>query len=133
VASHSPTLLDGSASPLEAGEREPEETESTIHSIPDSLIPCKKISDQAIILPTYIGRSCIDRGESSGITNSKNKQTSQGREYTWSRGLGAEISPIKTRSARKNLIQSTVKISESTPSSSDTGPLRAVKALVREK
>jgi hypothetical protein len=76
VASHNPTLHDGYDSPLEAGAREPEETESTIYSLLDSLIPSIKVSEQAIKLPTYIGRTCIDSGESFGNTKSKNKQAS---------------------------------------------------------
>jgi hypothetical protein len=28
----------------------------------------------------------------------------EGKDFTWSRGLGSEISPIKTRSARKKIV-----------------------------
>jgi hypothetical protein len=88
------TLSVGFISPLEAGAREPEEIESTLNSLIDTLIPSIKINKQVIKLPTYIGRTCINHGESSGFTNSTITPASQGSDFTWSRGLGAKISPI---------------------------------------
>jgi hypothetical protein len=86
---------------VEAGFREPEEETSSLNTVLESLIPFIKDNDQALKLPTYMGRKCIDRGESSGKNTSKNKLASQGRDFAWSRGLGVEISPIKTRSNQK--------------------------------
>jgi hypothetical protein len=54
-----------------------------------------------------------------------------GKDFAWSRGLGLEYSPIKTRSAHK---KSFVESQASIPvTSMDCGALRACKALVREK
>jgi hypothetical protein len=53
-------------------------------------------------IPTYQGRSVVRRigpiGDSSSI---EWNGEGSGKEFSWSRGLGFEISPIKTRSARK--------------------------------
>jgi hypothetical protein len=56
----------------------------------------------------------------------------EGKEYAWSRGLGIEHSPIKTRSARKKSATLS-SLDSTTPSTSDGGALRAVKALAWEK
>jgi hypothetical protein len=55
-----------------------------------------------------------------------------GKEYAWSRGLGVETSPIKTRSSRKKSTLATVDPSGQI-SSTDGGALRALKALARKK
>jgi hypothetical protein len=44
----------------------------------------------------------------------------------------SELSPIKTRSSRKKLVVVMPKTIENTPSSTDSGALRAVKALAWE-
>jgi hypothetical protein len=55
-----------------------------------------------------------------------------GKSFTWSRGLGIDYSPVKMRSARKKSIVSTPLIPDSRPST-DSGALRAMKALARAK
>jgi hypothetical protein len=56
-----------------------------------------------------------------------------GRKLAWSRGLSSEVSPIKTRSARKKqeLGSSTTDLPSS--SSLDKGALRGMKSLARAK
>jgi hypothetical protein len=129
----SPAIPSLNSSLVEVGFREPEEDSSSLNTVLESLIPFIKDNDQALKLPMFIGRKCIDRGESSGQSTSKIKVASQGRDFAWSRGLGVEVSPIKTRSNQKLQSQNTVLINDSNPSSSESGPLRAVKALDREK
>jgi hypothetical protein len=53
--------------------------------------------------------------------------------YAWSRGLGFETSPIKTRSVRKKAIQSSGKKDQSISIVSDSGVLRGLKALAWAK
>jgi hypothetical protein len=59
--------------------------------------------------------------------------TKEGKDFAWSRGIGLELSPIKTRSCRKKLSQAVVKTTKIDSYSNDNGPLRAMKALAREK
>jgi hypothetical protein len=129
----SPTIPVVVESRVEPGYRESEENAHSLNLVLESMIPFLKDNDDAIKLPTFVGRNCIDLAESSEAASSKTKLERQGREFAWSRGIGTEISPIKTRSCRKLLTQNSVKITETTPSSSDTGPLRALKALARSK
>jgi hypothetical protein len=105
----------------------------SLNTVLESLIPFIKDNKEAIKLPTFLGRKCLDPVESSEATSSKIKPAREGKDFAWSRGLGVEISPIKMRSCRKKLSHNSVKISESAPSSSDIGPLRALKALARAK
>jgi hypothetical protein len=56
-----------------------------------------------------------------------------GSSYAWSRGLGFETSPIKTRSVRRKATLSHVLSDAATTTRSDTGALRGLKALAREK
>jgi hypothetical protein len=55
-----------------------------------------------------------------------------GKEYVCSRGLGIEHSPIKTRSTRKKYATLS-SLDSVTPTTSEGGAIRAVKALAREK
>jgi hypothetical protein len=50
----------------------------------------------------FLGKFVIIEDSGSGEAGcSKNTSEKLGKEYAWSRGLGIETSPIKTRSARK--------------------------------
>jgi hypothetical protein len=57
----------------------------------------------------------------------------QGKSLAWSRGLGMEISPIKTQSARKKVGQTSSATEQHSNSTSDMGALRGMKALARAK
>jgi len=72
----SPTLPAINISMVEAGFRELEEKTSSLNTVLESLIPFIKDNDQALKLPTFIGRKRIERGESSGQNTSKIKSTS---------------------------------------------------------
>jgi hypothetical protein len=89
-------------------------------------------------LPIW-GRGYLSRGILEA-TSSKVSSGREGKSFAWSRGIGVEISPIKTRSCRKKLSQPVKRlqrllpiISETNPSTNDIGPLRAMKALARSK
>jgi hypothetical protein len=129
----SPAIPSLNSSLVEAGFREPKEDSSLLNTVLESLIHFIKDNDQALKLPMFIGRKFIDRGESSRHSTSKIKVASQGRDFAWSRGLGVEVSPIKTRSNQKLQSQNTVPINDFNPTPSESGPLRAVKPLFREK
>jgi hypothetical protein len=96
-------------------------------------IPFIKDNKDAIKLPTFRGKAPIVASTSSEATSSKPPSTRDGKDFAWSRGLGIELSPLKTRSSRKKLAQDSSELIESVPSPTDNGPLRAMKALVREK
>jgi hypothetical protein len=69
-------------------------------------------------------------GELGEASNSETKPT---KAYAWSHGLGIEYSLVKMRSSRKKLQAFVNSSSVVDPSTSDSGELRAVKALAREK
>jgi len=129
----SPSLPVFVESGVELRYRESKEDDHSLNLVMESMIPFIKDNDDAITLPTFVGRKCIDTAESSEAAISKLKIERQGREFAWSRGIGTEISPIKTRSCQNLLTQNSVKIIETTPSTSDIGPLRELKALVSAK
>jgi hypothetical protein len=56
-----------------------------------------------------------------------------GKDFSWSRGLGIEISPLKTISARRKAVAcaSTPYLQET--NKFDQGALRGMKSLAREK
>jgi hypothetical protein len=58
--------------------------------------------------------------------------TEGGKEFAWSRGLGIELSPIKTRSARKSPVLN-LKVDSAPILPTDGKALRALKALARTK
>jgi hypothetical protein len=85
------------------------------------------------LLTTYLGKRILEPLGASEASSSKNKLGGGEKIFSWSRGITLEISLIKTRSSQKNLSQSTEQTSEISTSSTDIGPLRALKDLVREK
>jgi hypothetical protein len=68
----------------------------------NTLVPSYREASSPIPLPTFLGRKVTYREESSGDPGLVTKEGEGiGKDYTWSRGLGYEFSPIKTRSAHK--------------------------------
>jgi hypothetical protein len=55
------------------------------------------------------------------------------KAYAWSRGLGIEYSPIKMRITRKKQQEKVISTTVVDPSTVESGALRVVKALAREK
>ena len=118
---------------MEPSFREPEENESTLNNVLDSLIPFLKDNEEAIKLPIFKGKAPLSPS-SLAKTSTSNLKSKKARDFAWSRGLSIELSPLKTRSTRKKLAQSSIPLIETiTPSSSETRPLRALKALASAK
>jgi hypothetical protein len=56
-----------------------------------------------------------------------------GKDFTWSKGLGFEISPIKTQSARKKAVSLASTSDLHLSNFTDNGALRGMKSLARAK
>jgi len=104
-----------------------------LDAVIDALLPSLRDSDNPIPIPIYQGwdllqilPSFVPECSSSGKGEQKEKS------LAWSRGLGFELSPIKTRSVHKKAIQSTV-VQQNLDSTHDLGALRGMKALARAK
>jgi hypothetical protein len=66
-----------------------------------------------------------------GVSTCEGEDT--GKDYAWSRGLGYEFSPIKTRSARKKVGTNTTFSAQQLSFNSEHGALRGMKSLARAK
>jgi hypothetical protein len=96
-------------------------TASSSHSLPFDSIP----------LPTYLGNTIYHPTlPSADHPSSSNMPLPPGPDPHWSRGIGLELSPLKTRSARKKS-QTGPKTSGSTTNVTNQGALRGLKALAR--
>jgi hypothetical protein len=81
---------------------------TTLGNLLNNLAPSSVETLHPVPIPTFRGRSPIIR-ESSDLPSSShcvNSSDSTGKDFSWSRGLGLETSPIKTRSARRKAISS---------------------------
>jgi len=75
----------------------------------DALLLSLRDSDNPIPIPIYQERDLLQILPSSvPACSSSGKGEQKGKSLAWSRGLGYELSPIKTRSVRKKASQSTV-------------------------
>jgi hypothetical protein len=113
------------------GFRETEESDSNLSVVLDSLLPCFNELCNPEQLPIYLGKKAVEAKVDIGSSSSQSEKG--GKAFTWSRGLATELSPIKTRSARKKHVSSSSIAADSNHSSQDTGALRAMKALARAK
>jgi hypothetical protein len=86
----------------------------------------------SVPLPTVLGMEALDPKVDSG-SSSSHAPVKGGKAFAWSRGIGSELSPVKTQSSRKKQVGLSIQNSDSVPTSPDTGALRAMKALAREK
>jgi len=100
----------------------------------DTLIPTCREALSPIPIPTFQGRIFYHKLDPSGVFGCPdNTRLGLGKDYNLSKGLGFEISPIKT--------QRVCKKSDNTPSLrevhqtnlSEFGTLRGMKALARAK
>jgi hypothetical protein len=98
------------------------------------LIPSINRDSNPLPIPTFLGSTPVDRSSALGTSkDSQGKGPHIVSDPAWSRGLGFEVSPIKTRSARRKA-GSTNTTSNSLPNTStDLGALRGMKALERDK
>jgi hypothetical protein len=116
------------------GCRESEVDDEALLAVFDSLLPSARDKDPPIPLPVFLGKEVVDETPGGELaSSSKPNPVGKGKEYAWSRGLGIEISPIKTRSSRKKLEGGLVLSEGKDITTSDSGALRALKALAREK
>jgi hypothetical protein len=93
----------------------------TTHPLPFDSIP----------IHTYLGNSIIHPNLPPTIhPSSSNIPSTSEPDPHWSRGIGLELSPLKTRSARKKAL-SGLKASENSATITTQGALRDFKALAR--
>jgi hypothetical protein len=78
---------------MEPGYREPEEDESSLNSVLDSMIPFIKDNKDAIKLPTYQGKALQDPSSLSEATTSNSHSARDGKDYAWSRGVTPMFPP----------------------------------------
>jgi hypothetical protein len=109
--------------------------DSAIGEVLETLVPSYKEVLSPVHLPIFQGRSAYHNTGSAGDSDlSESKGLKLGKDYTWSKGLGAEISPIKTRSARKRKEKLDLPPEVSVlPVIAENGALRGMKSLAREK
>jgi hypothetical protein len=82
----------------------------------------------------YLGNSIFDDsigGQKPNTFVSRVEGTC--KEFSWSRGLGIEHSPIKTRSSQKKLAGVTKQPCDNDSFATNCGALRAPKAITRDK
>jgi hypothetical protein len=96
---------------------------------PRALSPFASFEPQ---LPIFRGKELIRPGDEAGSSCSLGPGKSE-KAYAWSRGIGTELSPLQTRSSRKQK-----ELQNPGKNASDLPPLegkalRALKALARSK
>jgi hypothetical protein len=77
------------------GYREAEEEDTSLSVVLDSLIPSLKNPLEHVSLPIYLGKEAIDPKVDTG-TSSSHIPGKGSKAFAWSRGIGSELSPIKT-------------------------------------
>jgi len=76
-----------------------EEDDTSLSVVPDSLIPYLRDNNTPTQLPTYFGNAIFYPSTITGeISTTTTILVETTKDYSWSRGLGKEYSPIKTRS-----------------------------------
>jgi hypothetical protein len=130
----SPTTESDKASSFLTGFRELELGENSLGVVLDSLVPTYKGILQLVPIPTFQGRSVVST-EGSSHTNGLLKRLGEGslKDFSWTRGLGLEISLIQTRSDRKNPLLFLRHQIYNFVITSDIGAHRGMKSLVRVK
>lgn len=130
-----PTVDERVDSPILPGFREADFDDQTLVEALDHLAPPRCKEGGLIPLDTFLGNSIIPPSYSSEL--SRVLEAGPGgssTSYSWSRGLGFETSPIKTRSERKkaNLSRDSFEV-VTLSTGSDTGAFRGLKSLARAK
>jgi hypothetical protein len=100
--------------------------------VAESLVPSLRENTGSIPLQTFWGSDAYVNPSCDTSGDLISDRLDHGRKMAWSRGLSSEVSPIKTRSARKK--QELDSSSSDIPSSStlNLGALRGMKSLARE-
>jgi hypothetical protein len=114
-----------------AGFTEPPHSASQLESVLRDATQDTQLPFDSIPLQTYHGKHKIP---GSGILidqPTSSRQTSKTElEPSWSRGAGLELSPLKTRSAKKKTLSGSSSVTVINPNQSQ-GALRDIKALAR--
>jgi hypothetical protein len=108
--------------------------EQVLENVITSLVPTYREATSPIPLPTYLGLESIHGEVECGaaeVTTSLGEGS--GKDLTWAQGLGLELSPIKTRSARKKMGKTPSVVDQHLASTHDLGALRGMKSLARDK
>lgn len=124
--------LNGLCFQILPGYGELELDEPTLSDVLDSLIPFVRGNKNITKLPVYKGKSMVGSRQDSEV-NSSRVNSGEGKEFAWTRGVGIELSPLKTRSSQKKLASHIQDKIDFSSSPIDGGPLRAVKAQAWEK
>jgi hypothetical protein len=121
--------------PILSGFREEEPDDHTLVETLDNLVPLLCEVGDSVPLVTFLGNSVIPPPLATDLSRKLGEGVGgTGSSYVWSRGLGFETSPIKMRSVRKKATLSHVLPDVATiTTGSDTGALRGLKSLAREK
>jgi hypothetical protein len=91
----------------------------------DNLVPLLREVGDYVPLDTFLGNYVIHPPVASDLSRKPwDRFGGTGSSYAWSRGLGFETSPIKTRSVRRKATLSHVLSDAATTTRSDTGVLR---------
>jgi hypothetical protein len=99
----------------------------------DLITPLAKASNP-LPLTTFVGNVPLDRQVDLGVSEApKLSGSSIVADPAWSRGLGFEVSPIKTRSARRKAGACSYTPDNLPVTSSDQRALRGMKSLARDK
>jgi hypothetical protein len=98
----------------------------------ETLLPTYRGSIKSTKLPIFQGKNVFSQVPHSGASSSISVVVKEERDTVKSRGLGLELLPLKTRSGRNKMAQGLPQASASIDHS-NSGPLRALKALTRSK
>jgi hypothetical protein len=121
------------ASPTVPGYTESDLSDSALDDLLADMLPTGHRLKKPLPLTIFFGSSPTVRKENKGSTSaSQGIPSSSNADPTWSRGLGFEVSPLKTHSAHRKAGDTSKP--QSTPSTtSDIGALRGLKSLARAK
>jgi len=130
----SPLSLLPNTSEILPGCRDSYEHESSLSEVLDSLLPFLRDHQSIVPLLVYMGK-VVYKVSNSGdfLVTTGPRIEESGKEFAWSRGLGIEHSPLKTRSSRKKLVGVESTSGDTGFSTNDSGALRVMKALARDK
>jgi hypothetical protein len=97
-----PVSLDEDDSFISLGYGEPTISDHSLDRMISALVPSINGKLKLHPIPTYPGKDLVTSSSSKGVHfDPSGVGIDPGKEPAWSRGLGLELSPIKTRSARK--------------------------------
>jgi hypothetical protein len=130
-----PLVVDGTGREL-LGKREMETGESSLGEIIESLVPSYRDIVIKKPLPIFLGAQRLVARKKINLQEKGLELIHQGRgskQASWTCGLGSDVSPLKTRSARKKVLESRGDSINQGSNISEQGALRGIKALAREK